>query len=55
MKLNYYPETDSLYIDFAERSSTESKEVSEGVGVDSNDSHIECYSQKKDIGYTNYD
>jgi len=34
MKLNYYPETDSLYIDFAERPSTESKEVSEGVVLD---------------------
>ena len=34
MKLNYYPETDSLYIDFAERTSTESKEVSEGVVLD---------------------
>jgi uncharacterized protein YuzE len=34
MKLNYYPETDSLYIDLAERSSTESKEVSQGVVLD---------------------
>ena len=34
MKLNYYPETDSLYIDLAERSSSESKEVSEGVVLD---------------------
>ena len=34
MKLNYYPETDSLYIDFAERSSTESKEVSKGIVLD---------------------
>ena len=34
MKLNYYPETDSLYIDLAKRSSTESKEVSEGVILD---------------------
>jgi uncharacterized protein YuzE len=34
MKLDYYPETDSLYIDFAERPSTESKEVSEGVVLD---------------------
>ena len=34
MKLNYYPETDSLYIDFAELTSTESKEVSEGVVLD---------------------
>ncbi len=34
MKLNYYPETDSLYIDLAERTSTESKEVSQGVVLD---------------------
>jgi len=34
MKLNFYPETDSLYIDLAERSSTESKEVSEGIVLD---------------------
>lgn len=34
MKLNYYPDTDSLYIDLAERSSTESKEVSEGIVLD---------------------
>jgi len=34
MKLNYYPDTDSLYIDLADRSSTESKEVSEGVILD---------------------
>jgi uncharacterized protein YuzE len=34
MKLNYYPDTDSLYIDFAERASAESKEVSEGVVLD---------------------
>lgn len=34
MKLNYYPETDSLYIDLSERTSTESKEISEGVVLD---------------------
>ncbi len=34
MKLRYYPETDSLYIDLAGRSSVESKEVSEGVVLD---------------------
>jgi uncharacterized protein YuzE len=34
MKLNYYPETDSLYIDLAERPSSESREVSEGVVLD---------------------
>ena len=34
MKLNYYPETDSLYIDLSERPSSESKEISEGVVLD---------------------
>ena len=34
MKLNYYPETDSLYIDLSERTSVESREVSEGVVLD---------------------
>ena len=34
MKLNYYPETDSLYIDLSEKSSAESREISEGVVLD---------------------
>ncbi len=34
MKLNYYPETDSLYIDLSERSSVESREISEGIILD---------------------
>jgi uncharacterized protein YuzE len=34
MKLNYYPETDSLYIDLSEQPSTESKEITEGVLLD---------------------
>jgi uncharacterized protein YuzE len=34
MKLNYYPETDSLYIDLSEKISVESREVSEGVVLD---------------------
>lgn len=34
MKLNYYPETDSLYIDLSEKPSAESKEISEGVVLD---------------------
>lgn len=34
MKINYYPETDSLYIDLSERPSAESKEISEGVVLD---------------------
>ena len=34
MKLNYYPETDSLYIDLSERTSVQSREISEGVILD---------------------
>ncbi len=34
MKLNYHPDTDSLYIDLSERPSAESREVSEGVVLD---------------------
>lgn len=34
MKLNYYPDTDSLYIDLTEQTSTESREISEGVVLD---------------------
>ena len=34
MKLNYYPDTDSLYIDLFEQASVESREISEGVVLD---------------------
>ena len=34
MKLNYYPDTDSLYIDLSERPSVDSREISEGVVLD---------------------
>jgi uncharacterized protein YuzE len=34
MKLNYYPETDSLYIDLSEKTSIESREISAGVVLD---------------------
>jgi uncharacterized protein YuzE len=34
MKLDYYPDTDSLYIDLSSRPSVESQEVSEGVVLD---------------------
>jgi uncharacterized protein YuzE len=34
MKLNYYPDTDSLYIDLSEKPSVESKEISEGIVLD---------------------
>ena len=34
MKLNYYPETDSLYIDLSEKPSVESKTLSDGIVLD---------------------
>jgi uncharacterized protein YuzE len=34
MKLNYHPETDSLYIDLAEHPGVDSREVSEGIVLD---------------------
>jgi uncharacterized protein YuzE len=34
MRLNYYPETDSLYIDLSEKPGVESREISEGVVLD---------------------
>lgn len=37
MKLNYYPDTDSLYIDLSEQPSVESREISEGVVLDYDD------------------
>jgi uncharacterized protein YuzE len=38
MKLKYYPETDSLYIDLSHRTSVESREISEGVVLDYDES-----------------
>jgi len=41
MKLNYYPETDSLYIDLSSKPSKESVEISEGIVLDyDGDGHI---------------
>ena len=41
MKLNYYPETDSLYIDLSSKPSKESVEISEGIVLDyDNDGNI---------------
>lgn len=34
MRVNYYPETDSLYIDLSEQPSVESREVSAGIVLD---------------------
>jgi len=37
MRLHYYPETDSLYIDLVERASVESREMAAGVVADFDD------------------
>ena len=37
MRLHYDPETDSLYIDLAERTSVESREMASGVVADFDD------------------
>lgn len=37
MKLKYYPDTGSLYIDLSGRVSTDSREISEGVVLDYDD------------------
>ena len=34
MKLKYYPDTDSLYIDLSEKTSTNSRVVSENIVID---------------------
>lgn len=34
MKLHYYPETDSLYIDLNSRPSAESREIANGLVID---------------------
>ena len=34
MKLNYYPRTDSLYIDLSSKPSVDSREVSDGIVLD---------------------
>lgn len=34
MKLNYHPDTDSLYIDLSEQPSVESREISAGIVLD---------------------
>lgn len=34
MRLNYYPETDSLYINLSDQPSIETREISEGILLD---------------------
>jgi len=50
MRLNYFPETDSLYIDLAEKPSAESREISEGVVLDYDSlGNIDNASSKVDL------
>lgn len=37
MRFQYYPETDSLYIDLAEKPSSDSREVAPGIVLDFDD------------------
>jgi uncharacterized protein YuzE len=56
MKLNYFPETDSLYIDLSERPSTDSRAISDGIVLDYDDAgnlvgiDIDNASIKVDLG-----
>ena len=34
MRINYYPDTDSLYIDLSSKTSVDSREVSDGIVLD---------------------
>ena len=45
MKVNYHPETDSLYIDLSEQPSVESREISEGVVLDYDEALLDGLTQ----------
>ncbi len=55
MKLHYYPETDSLYIDLNARPGSDSREVADGVVVDLDADgnivgiDIQCASRRLDL------
>lgn len=55
MKLHYYPETDSLYIDLNSRPSADSREISDGLILDFDDAgnvvgiDIDHASEKLDL------
>lgn len=56
MKLNYYPETDSLYIDLSSKPGSETREISPGVNLDYSEEgqlvgiDIDNASKKLDLG-----
>jgi uncharacterized protein YuzE len=37
MRIEYFPDTDSLYIDLSERASADSREIGEGIVLDLDD------------------
>ena len=37
MRIEYFPDTDSLYIDLSERTSADSREIGEGIVLDLDD------------------
>ncbi|MGI4791295.1 MAG: DUF2283 domain-containing protein [Janthinobacterium lividum] len=55
MKMNYYPDTDSLYVDFSNKPSVESQEVTPGIILDYDEAGQICgidvdhASQKYDL------
>lgn len=55
MKLHYYPETDSLYIELRDEPGTETREVASGLNVDLNAKgevvgfDIDCASRQLDL------
>jgi uncharacterized protein YuzE len=55
MKVSYYPETDSMYIDLSKKKSAQSREVSPGVVLDYDDENnlvgidIDNESRKLDL------
>ncbi|MBI4848029.1 MAG: DUF2283 domain-containing protein [Nitrospirae bacterium] len=57
MKINYYADTDSLYIDLSEKTSAESLEVAPGIIVDFDESNnivgIDIDHASKNLNLTN--
>ena len=56
MKLNYYEDTDSLYIDLSSEASSDSREIADGLVIDFNDAgrivgiDIQHASERIDLG-----
>ncbi|MCK4663594.1 MAG: DUF2283 domain-containing protein [Bacteroidales bacterium] len=58
MKLKYFKDTDTLYIDLSEKTSTESLEVTEGIVIDFDKDNkivgIEIEQAKKILDFNNF-